>query len=180
VGEVEPGENGSRPDARAGQAIRTQRIRAMKVHISQIPPEGKHYEGEDPNTLFELNEEKVKPVGPVTYSLDVGLSEDGLFATGDVGAEFDLECVRCLETFRYPARVPNFACHVELTGAEEVDLTDLVREDILLVLPPHPHCDWNGERECPGATTPAALSDATDELPGPDVWGVLDQLKPKS
>ena len=56
----------------------------------------------------------------------------------------------------------------------------LVREDILLVLPPHPHCDWNGERECPGASASATLSDATDELPGPDVWGVLDQLKPKS
>ena len=77
------------------------------------------------------------------------------------------------------AIVPDFACQIELTGNETVDLTEPVREDILLALPPHPHCDWNGERECKAAfrkqseTPEEPLSDTRE------VWGALDQLKLK-
>jgi hypothetical protein len=62
-----------------------------------------------------------------------------------------------------------------------VDLTEPMREDILLALPPHPHCDWNGERVCKGAARVAKIHDAAaDPLPQErDVWGALDQLKIK-
>jgi len=56
----------------------------------------------------------------------------------------------------------------------------------LLALPPHPHCDWSGERVCQGALsrfkTEAAretLSDSQDAGSTPAVWGALDQLKIK-
>ncbi len=151
----------------------------MKVHILQIPPEGKHYEGEDPNSILDLNEENVRPVSPVHYSLDVGLSGGGLFATGEVGADIEFQCVNCLEHFTYPVRVQDFACQVELTGAETVDLTDPIREDILLALPAHPHCDWNGEKVCPGAfhQEKETASPEEPEAEKRDVWGALDQLK---
>lgn len=147
----------------------------MKVHINQIPVEGKHYEGEDPSSILDLHEEQLKPVSPVHYALDVGLSGGGLFATGQVGVEMQMQCVTCLEQFRRPIEVPDFACQVELTGAETVDLTDPLREDILLALPAHPHCDWNGAKVCPGAQMPE--NSAASEEPAEDVWGALDQLK---
>ena len=151
----------------------------MKVHILQIPPEGKHYEGEDPNTILDLHEENAKPVSPVRYDLNVGLSDGGLFATGEVGVDMQLQCVSCLEHFKQPIEVKDFATQVELTGAEMVDLTDPIREDILLALPAHPHCDWNGERVCPGAfhqekETESPEDQSTEKR---DVWGALDQLK---
>src|SRR4051812_4436462 len=113
----------------------------MKVHLNQIPPEGKRYEGEDPATMLDLREKEVEPVSPVHYQLDVGLSGGGLFATGRVGVKMRLQCVTCLERFERPLEVNDFACQVELTGAETVDLTEPIREDILLTLPAHPHCD---------------------------------------
>lgn len=153
----------------------------MKVHINQIPQEGLHVEGSDPPGILELQDPQVCPVSEVSYSLDIGLSGSGLFATGEVGIDLDLECVSCLERFRYPLRVPNFACQVELTGPELVDLTEPIREDILLALPPHPHCDWNGERVCKGSARVARIhAAASDPLPQErDVWGALDQLKIK-
>ena len=56
----------------------------MKVHLNQIPPQGLHIEGEKDAKLFDLRggPQHVKPLGPVRYSLDVGLSDGGLFATG--------------------------------------------------------------------------------------------------
>ena len=152
----------------------------MKVHIQQIPAEGKHLEGEAPNTILDLHENDIRPVGPVHYCLDVGLSDGGIFATGQIGVEVEVQCVCCLEQFHYPIRIDDFACQLELQGSETIDLTDHVREDILLALPPHPHCDWSGERVCHGVLKEAAPhSDAASSSHGSNVWGTLDQLKIK-
>ena len=159
----------------------------MKIHLNQIPAEGLHVEGKESSKaldLHDLHAASIQPVSDIRYALDIGLSEGGLFATGTVGVDLDLECVACLERFRYPLEVADFACQIELTGAESVDLTGLVREDILLALPPHPHCDWNGERVCQSAVLRAKAEAATDSRTATDqtenkrrVWGALDQLK---
>ena len=156
----------------------------MKVHLNQIPDEGLHIEGAESGKILDLHEPGIQPAGEIHYSLDVGLSDGGLFATGTIGVDLDLECVACLERFRYPLEVADFACQVELTGGESVDLTGMVREDILLALPPHPHCDWNGERVCQGALLRAKAEAAADSHTETDqtetkrrVWGALDQLK---
>ncbi|EDY18507.1 hypothetical protein CfE428DRAFT_3892 [Chthoniobacter flavus Ellin428] len=153
----------------------------MKIHLNQIPTEGRHFEGTDPSKILDLREESnVRPVSDIQYSLDVGLSDGGLFATGQLGVDLDLQCVGCLERFQYPLRVPGFACQIELTGSEMVDLTEPVREDILLALPPHPHCDWNGKRVCPGVSYRSKTEVADAPLAEkPDAWGALDQLKLK-
>ncbi len=151
----------------------------MKVHILQIPDEGKHIEGEDPNTMLDLHDKEVQPVSPVYYSLDVGLSDGGLWAVGRVHADLRMQCVKCLDHFIFTADIKDFACQVELSGKETVDLTEPVREDILLALPAHPHCDWNGEKVCPGTFHPATSETSAEEQPTEtrDVWGALDQLK---
>ena len=153
----------------------------MKVHLQQIPIEGKHYEGEDPSSVLDLHEPDTQPVSPVHYSLDVGVSDGGIFATGEVGVEMQLRCVSCLETFRQPLLVSDFAVQQELTGAETVDLTPPIREDILLALPAHPHCDWNGEKSCPGISQTATFEAQEEPLAEPrPVWGALDQIKFKA
>ncbi len=151
----------------------------MKVHILQIPPEGLHIDGEEPGSILELDGELARSAGPIAYSLDIGLSDGGLFSTGTLSVPLDLECVACLERFPFTLEIADFACQVELTGRETVDLTEYIREDTLLALPPHPHCDWSGERDCKGSfrqkteTADEPLSDTRE------VWGALDQLKLK-
>jgi uncharacterized metal-binding protein YceD (DUF177 family) len=151
----------------------------MKVHLNQIPIEGRHVEGTESSKILDLHEPTIQPLSDVQYALDVGMSEGGLFATGEVGIDLELECVKCLERFHYPLRVLDFACQIELTGSEMVDLTEPVREDILLALPPHPHCDWNGERVCPGVFHRTKTESAEPLAESPAVWGALDQLKLK-
>jgi uncharacterized protein len=149
----------------------------MKVHINQIPLEGLHIEGEDPASILDLTDPAVRPLSSVRYSLDVGLSEGGLFATGSVGVDLGLECVSGLEKFTYPLRIDDFATQIELEGREMVDLTEVVREDILLALPPYPHCDWNGQNVCKGAARKTTETETPDES---HTWDELDKLKFKS
>ena len=149
----------------------------MKVHINQIPADGLHLEGEDPAAILELDDPYVQPRGGVRWSLDIGLSDGGLFATGKLAVDLNVECVACLRKFTYPLRVGDFATQIELTGPETVDLTDQMREDILLALPPYPHCDWNGQNVCKGAVRKAE----EEESPGEShTWDELDKLKFKS
>ena len=148
----------------------------MKVHQNQIPAVGLHLEGEDPAEILELNDSSVKPLGPVRWALDIGLSDGGLFATGKLALDLELECVACLRKFTYLLRVEDFATQIELKGPETVDLTDQLREDILLILPPYPHCDWNGQNVCKGASR--RMKEDPEE--SQHTWDELDKLKFKS
>ena len=150
----------------------------MKIHINQIPPEGLHVEGEESAAILELHDESVRILSPIRYSLDVGLSQGGLFATGNLSVDLEMECVACLEIFRLPLDVPEFAVQIDLGPTETVDLTESVREDILLALPPYPHCDWNGEKTCSGVRAIASgpVRETEAEPTGKNPWATLDQL----
>lgn len=157
----------------------------MKVHINQIPLEGKHIEGEEDGSILDVKEPGVAVKGPVRYALDVGLSDGGLFATGKLAVDVEFQCVNCLEPFVYPVRLDYFACQIELEGSEMVDLTEPIREDILLDFPAHPHCDWSGQHVCPFRAAQPVRDEALPTEDGDtletkrDVWGALDQLKLK-
>ena len=158
----------------------------MKIHLRQIPEDGLHLETEESADFLQLRaEDHVRPVGPVRYSLDVGLSGDGLWVTGELWLDLELQCVRCLEPFIYPLHVSDIALQVERPSTETVDLTPELREDILLALPAHPHCDWSGERVCPGrvetSEETAGLGSSSDDRPQlPSAWEKLDQLRTPS
>ncbi len=153
----------------------------MKVHLNQIPPDGTlHFEGDIPSDVLELNPEDAVALTPIHYSLDAGISGNGLFAVGSVRVRIRLRCVACLQDFETEVHLPDYAVQVELQGPELVDLTSEIREDILLLLPSHPRCDADGSRECPVAfqdAPGAPLSEDPDAASS--AWNVLDQIKPK-
>ncbi|MEA3186231.1 MAG: hypothetical protein QOD99_61 [Chthoniobacter sp.] len=146
----------------------------MKIHLRQIAQDGLHIEGDEDADFLDLAELRAHALTPVHYALDVGLSEGGIFATGMLSLDLHLECVSCLEPFAYALRIHAFAMQSPLDGRETVDLTPFVREDILLALPPYPHCDWDGEHACPGAAR--STTDVSGES---HAWDALDQLKIK-
>ena len=91
----------------------------------------------------------------------------------------ELRCVACLERFEHEISVPAFALHTELHGPETIDITPFMREDILLNLPPYPHCDRDGGRVCKGTkvTKSRTVSKPADVGKREHDWGALDRLK---
>jgi uncharacterized protein len=152
----------------------------MKLHLRQIPAEGKHLDGETDCPIADFDSEDVKCAGPLRYSLDVGKTHDALWASGSLNQPVTLRCVACLEHFEHTIEVANFTVHIELAGPELVDLAPLMREDILLNLPPYPKCDRQGGRECPAANTIDVADDETDAQKKREAaWAALDKLKLK-
>jgi len=150
----------------------------VKVHVRQIPHDGTHFDGEEDCPIKELESDELRCAGPLKYNLEVGISEGALWANGTLRQPVELRCVNCLEMFPYEVLVPNFALHLELTGPEVVDLTPLIREDILLNLPAHPHCDRDGGKQCAGARD-AVRTEMETEARREHDWEALDKLKLK-
>jgi uncharacterized metal-binding protein YceD (DUF177 family) len=147
----------------------------MKVHLKQIPAAGLHLEGEEECPISEFDAEGIRSAGPLHYNIDIGVSSGALWANGSVSQAVELRCVSCLEKFVHEIKVPAFAVHTELRGPETLDLTPFIREDLLLNLPAHPHCDRDGGRICKAKYIETPEQDARRESD----WSALDKLKLK-
>jgi uncharacterized metal-binding protein YceD (DUF177 family) len=150
----------------------------MKIHLQQIPEGGVHLEGQETADILELNDPTIRALQDVTYSLSVQVEKNNVLVTGQLSLELELECVSCLRLFHYPLVVPDFVYETTVGGRETIDLTPAIREDILLVLPSHPRCDWDGHSECPGLRIEKGTS--IDSVPeASNAWDALDELNLK-
>jgi uncharacterized metal-binding protein YceD (DUF177 family) len=153
----------------------------MKAHLHQIP-EGDtlHLEGEESAVPLELDQAGAMPVSPLSYSLDIGRSGSGVFATGRLGVRVRMQCVVCLEDFEFDLVAEPFALQTELTGSESIDLTPFIREDMHLLLPAHPRCDTNGGLTCPAQHNGAADAGRRSSQSPASAWDALNKLKIKT
>src|SRR6266478_7454898 len=147
----------------------------MKIHLKQVPAQGLHLDGDEDCPIHDLEAEGIRCAGPLHYNIDVGVAGGALWARGSLSQAVELRCVSCLENFVHDIQVPAFAVHTELHGPETVDLTPFIREDLLLNLPAHPHCDRDGDRICKGKH----IEMAEQETKGKSNWSELDKLKLK-
>lgn len=117
----------------------------LVIDIARMKPEGEALEGEI--DIIDVDEELVRPFGPVRYSLLVqvfGTSE--ALVRGRLEQDFDLVCSRCGKDFDTTVKVEDFTASYEIDAkTDELDITEDAREAILLELPNFPLCDENCE-----------------------------------
>ena len=147
----------------------------MKIHLKQIPADGLHLEGDEECPIPELEVEGIHCVGPLHYNVDLGVAGGALWASGSLSQPVELRCVSCLEKFVHEIQVPAFAVHMDLPGPETVNLTPLMREDLLLNLPAHPRCDRDSGRVC----KPKQIETLPQDAVRKSDWSALDKLKLK-
>lgn len=150
------------------------------IDLRNLPAEGLHREGTLPIAFFELSAaDPVRPKSPVTYSLDIERDDDELIVQGTLKVAFSLECGRCAERFDYLLDMPDFTLEVPIENALTIDLTEALREDILLALPSYPRCEDGNitPRACPAEgrfAEPVSAEPPPQEDKG--IWDALDQL----
>ena len=134
------------------------------IDASRVEPEGEEIEGEV--ACVDLDEEFVKPFGGVRYRLKLQVFGTELLVRGHLEQDFDLVCSRCGKDFDDTIKVDDFTISYEINEkSPEVDLTEDVRESIILALPTYPVCS----EACPGIAQKA-------ERPADDRWSALDKL----
>ncbi|MES2738979.1 MAG: hypothetical protein V4672_21865, partial [Verrucomicrobiota bacterium] len=124
----------------------------FQFDIRNLPVDGKQVTGSLPASFFQLPEnDLVNAETPVVYDLTFIHDDKDIIVTGSLDATFSLECGRCLERFQQRVHLAEYQAEVPIEKETTMDLTDLVREDILLTLPNFPRCeDGNVDpRDCP-------------------------------
>jgi uncharacterized protein len=158
----------------------------LTIDLRSLSSEGKDLAGTLPPAFFGLPaEDTVQATSPLRYQLHVEKDDGDLLIHGELEADFSLLCGRCAETFPHRVQLLDYATELEIGEGLTMDLTECVREDMLLTLPSYPRCeDGNVQsRECPAQGRFQSASDdgASSESPKQDraVWEVLDQLQKK-
>ena len=137
----------------------------LVVDVTRLDPDGETLEGEV--DAVDLDEEFVKPFGGIRYRLSLQVFGTELLVRGRLEQDFTLVCSRCGKDFDDTVVADDFVTSVEIgEKTQDVDLTDELRECIILKLPTYPVCD----EACPGI-------EQKTEMPEEDRWGALDQLK---
>ena len=145
----------------------------MKIQVNQIPPEGAAFEGKEQEDILQLDEPGIRPVDTLFYSLFAQLDHQNLLVRGTLSLSVELDCVSCLQPFLYPLVVRDFMVQIPVGPNDNVDLTEFMREDIVLALPAHPRCDWDESRVCPA---PRIMKTGEDEPAPSNAWAALDEL----
>lgn len=159
----------------------------ITVNLRHLEAQNVRLEGELPVEELDIDtrDEVVQAHRPLNYDLEVQQVEDGLLLQGRLSIALDCECVRCLKPITVPLVLPHWTCHVPLQGEDAVpvandtvDLTPLIREDILLEFPQHPLCDPG----CGGLTQslggpPRKANHAHQTDVNSSAWSELNKLK---
>ncbi len=149
----------------------------MKILIKRIPHEGETFRGVDPAAIMDLDEPDVRFGRGIEFDLFVQIQGHELLVTGSLATVAILRCGRCLREFEYVIRVRQFVCLQPIEGADTVDLTPRIREDILLEIPQRALCNVNCKGLCPMCGQDRNKQSCDCKPPRGDLrWQALDQI----
>jgi len=148
------------------------------IHVNQVERQPLHLEGTEPASALDLMERHVQLDQPLRYVLDVELITGGVLVQGRLATTAHLVCARCLKPFAHELSAPEFVhLHEDLT-VESFDLTPLMREDILLLLPQRAVCSPDCRGLCPRCGLNLNLAQCScGEEPSDTRWSVLDRFE---
>jgi uncharacterized metal-binding protein YceD (DUF177 family) len=151
----------------------------MIIDIAKLSPEGSSFSGELPGSILQLEGDKFAHAdGPVTYDFFAYLVSHELIVKGSLSAPIQLLCARCGGFYSTKITVSSFLRGYPVSdGVDKVDLSEDIREDLVIEIPSYARCSYEGSGVCPfsGVNLDELNVQAPPPMGGP--WGVLDKLK---
>lgn len=128
----------------------------MRIDLEKVPPEGLKIKSREPVEILTVpsstnrtkgdwaarspQKQDVKFAEPVDVTLSVNLMSGTLLVKGRVGTKAGFACSRCLKEYEGEIENKNFNFTMYVAGLTNVDITDNLREGIMLLLPIKPLC----------------------------------------
>lgn len=154
------------------------------IDLATLPEDGKSFAGRLDPAVYDLPEGDAVPTGAMVFDLFVKRFGSELLLTGRLESPFEFTCVRGLHPFVQTIALQDAAIAVEIGQHAEIDVTDALREEILINFPANPRCEEADE------PTPCEIDSryfVVDKPPGEGVgsapraggddrWSALDQI----
>lgn len=129
--------------------------------------------------VLGLNAASARIEQPIRAELVVQKEEENFLVTGWATTSLSLLCGRCAGWLPWPIRAK--VEHLfEAPHPNSIDLTPLIREDILLELPLNAACRLGADGRCPvTGEIYQPLPETSGTLVGEEVWEALSKIKTK-
>ena len=165
--------------------------RELVIPVAGIPDTGFQYENSLPLAALDLDLEEDRfdiSQASLLFSLKLVPVKSDILVSGKISTEILAQCDRCAEMF--PLQLQDaeiFHKYKNLTG-DPIDLTEDIREDILMTFPQSflcqdscrgicPICGQNRNLHvCDCKAESVSFEDENLEAVGEDPWAILDQL----
>ncbi len=121
----------------------------MKIYIDRIPPDGLDLSEDIPAGALDLMTDDARLTLPVAVRVRAQLLGHELIVRGSLRTRAEFECSRCLRTFSADLARDDLFYEFEVESQDTIDLTDSVREDIILLFPMRPLCSEACQGLCP-------------------------------
>jgi uncharacterized protein len=152
----------------------------FEILVARLDADGDYYEGELDCSVLEMDEDRyARPFAGLRYKLFAQILGTELLVRGSLEQDFTADCARCGEEFDFTLEVPDFTVSVEVKERTEIiDLTEELRESIILELPMYPLC----REDCKGIchTCGKNLNNEDCSCEGEvseSCWSALDALR---
>lgn len=156
------------------------------ISLEDWPEEGRRLEGELDGALFDIDGEEIRRSGNLRYCLDADIFGTELVLRGSLSALFRFICARCLTEFDDEIVLDGLSLSVDVQNRSSVDVTDLLREELVLELPQYPKCaaagldcQINEENLHFGLDKEGEQAVESPTPSGKSVWDALDGLDNK-
>ncbi|MFO7535180.1 MAG: DUF177 domain-containing protein [Kiritimatiellia bacterium] len=151
----------------------------MILDLAKLKDGGQTLEGEEPATILDIEPGgETQVISPVRYNLHAELVTGELVVRGSLSCRIAATCSRCAIRLERDIRVADFLCVREYSDLHEaIDLTENVREDIILAFPNYPVCSSGCRGLCPQCGANLNEKACSCGPPGENrAWDTLDQL----
>lgn len=144
-------------------------------------------EGSESADILELTGD-VEAAGEIHNKLTASMAGQDLVVRGAAEVSVKASCARCLKDVVRRLQAKEICIVRENVPAREVDITQDIREELLLTLPTRFLCSEECKGLCPGCGADLNVKKCTcgkkkrekaESMPEESPWSVLDQLKPE-
>ena len=150
----------------------------MKINLNDIPEGGIFLEGDVPADRYDLPLKEFQKWETIHYRFQTSILGTECLVDGELETTFAAPCSRCLEPLPLTIHIKDFSHSYATEEVESIDLTQDIREDILLALPFAPRCELDANSRCPltGKSYQEKPSEF-EKLKRESAWKDLDHFK---
>ena len=114
---------------------------SLVIDLTTLPEEGMAFSGQLDGAIFDLPDKDASSAGPLEYDIWAQRFESELLLTGVLSAPFDFTCVVTLKRFLKTVYLESAAISLEIGHSSQIDVTEALREEVILDFPADPRCD---------------------------------------
>lgn len=150
----------------------------IKFSIENIPLEGIYIEGEESNQLLDFSDPAYEVISNISYDFKVTPMMSDILVQGDASVKIKGVCGRCLKEIEQTIEAEEVCHFYENPSTSELDITNEIREDIIISLPANIICDESCKGICQKCKANLNIESCNCAPPPKEksVWDELDNF----